>query len=69
MVNAIVSANTLDELLNMMNKAEENSKGKKWSRKDIYDRKVFVDTNILVYSQDNNFPKKKVQNREIVLKC
>ncbi len=39
-VNANVSANTLDEFLNMMDKAAGNSKGKKWSRKDIYDRKV-----------------------------
>ncbi len=30
--------------------------------------KYFVDTNILVYSLDNNFPKKKTQSREIILK-
>ncbi len=30
--------------------------------------KYFVDTNILIYSLDNNFPKKKTQSREIILK-
>jgi len=40
-VNSNVSASTIDELIMLMDKASGNSMGKKWSRKDIYDRKVF----------------------------
>jgi len=34
------SPNNVDDLFKLMDEARGNSKGKKWNREDIYDRKV-----------------------------
>ena len=60
------STQWLDHAWALMDLRDARSRGKRWKREDLYDVKVFIDTNILVYSLDQSDAGKREKCRGLI---